>query len=95
MSLLRLIGFREEVPLDWTPGAPENARMSPDEDRELNLALKNSVTLSQFYNRIGQRNPMHRVFSQATWIRQLQLLQWRAAYRRRHPSNNPQPPQAA
>lgn len=91
--LLSLIGFREELPLDYSPLAPDS-RISSDDERATELALRQSIGLAQYYNKVGQRRPMDRVFSQATWLRKLDLMRWQAQYRRRHP-HTPITPTAA
>lgn len=91
--ILRLIGFREELPIDWHPNSPENARTSPPEDVEVSLALRNTVARNSWRLRAGlpQRQDERAV---RLWHTFLDLRAWQAKFRRRHP-HNPMPPRAA
>lgn len=87
-TLLRFLGFSEELPLDYAAGAAENARTSADDERETELALRNSIRVNAW--RVEAGLPL-RPQPQAVkaWHAELDLRFWRAAYRRRHPINAP------
>ncbi len=68
---------------------------SSDEERELSIALRNTIGINTWRLKAGLRlRPMDLAFKRATWWRKLDLLQWQAKYRRRHP-HNPITPSAA
>lgn len=65
---------------------------STDEDRAMELQLRNSIALVAYYNRRSKLSPAPRVSVQA-WHRFLAMRQFYGGFRRRHPIN--EPPKAA
>lgn len=48
MRLLKLLGFREELPLDYTPNDPSERRVSSDLERRRELIARNEHNLARY-----------------------------------------------
>lgn len=46
--LLKLLGFKEELPLDYTPGDPSERRASPELDRLRELIARNDRNIAAY-----------------------------------------------
>lgn len=48
MDLCRALGFKEEMPLDWTPGDPAERRVSDDLEHQRELIARNDKNIARY-----------------------------------------------